>query len=291
MVTLRQIHIFTEVVQHGSFRACANQMGVSQAVVSNHVRELEADLGVTLFERRPGQATVLTTQGHHAFERFSVIQSDLADLRMELAGATAKRTIRFSTFSYILLRVQERIEAFKHSHPHIDIHFQLDPLDNATLALQVRRGDIDIAAFFALDPNEVPDSQALGEARLSVYVGVDHPLALREKVAGSELKDYPAIVLNKANSQRALCDLALATIGASPERILMETDALPLLFNNVRRGLAWICMFEDTIDEAAQGIRKLDLAVAIPPIGIRVLTRPSARHDPNITALRERLIG
>jgi len=38
MVTLRQIHIFTEVVRHGSFRACAGQTGLSQAVVSNHIR-------------------------------------------------------------------------------------------------------------------------------------------------------------------------------------------------------------------------------------------------------------
>lgn len=290
MVTLRQIHIFTEVVRHGSFRACAGQTGLSQAVVSNHIRELEAGLGVTLFERRAGQATVLTTQGRHAFDRLSAILSDLADLRQELAGETARRTIRFSTFSYIVLRFQDAIERFQQNHAHVDLRFLLDPLDNQTLAMQVRRGDIDMAAFFTLDPQEVPDSKPAGEARLAVYIGCDHPLAARGQVSGAELSEHPAIVLARANAQRGLCDQALEVIGARAEKILMETDALPLLFNNVRRGLAWVCLFEDTVDEAAQGLVKLDLLCPIPPIGIRVLTRPSARHDRNILALCESIL-
>lgn len=286
MVTLRQVQIFTQVVRHGSFRACASHTGLSQAVVSNHVRELEASLGVTLFERRPGQATVLTVQGRHAFDRLSVIMSDLADLRQELAGETTRRTIRFSTFSYVVLRFQDGIERFQRGHPHVDLQFHLEPYDNQTLALQVRRGDIDIAAYFSLDESDVPESRSAGVAKLAVYVGADHALAKRSGVRGAELNDFSAIVLGRANAQRALCDEALATIGAKASRILMETDALPLLLNNVRRGLAWVCLFEDTVDETKERLVKVDLLDPIPPVFIHIVTRPSVRHDPNVRALR-----
>lgn len=285
MVTFRQIRIFTEVVRHGSFRACASRTGLSQAVVSNHVRELENNLGVTLFERRPGQATVLTQQGQHAFERLSVILSDLTDLQRELAGRTAKRLITFSTFSYILLRFQENIERFQQSHPHVDIRFQLDPPDNQTLALQVRRGDIDLAGYFAFEDDDAKEGRRVGHTRLAVYVGRGHPLAGRIAVSGAQLGEYPAIVLGKNNSQRAMCDEALARIGAKADHILMETDALPLLLNNVRRGLAWICLFEDSIAEDDETLVKLDMASEIPRIEIRVLTRRSARYDPNLSDL------
>jgi len=285
VVTIRQMTIFAAVVRHGSFRACAEKIGVSQVVISTHVRELERRLGVALFDRQPGHAATLTEQGHHAFNRISAILTDLNDLRQELAGEHDRRELQVTTYGFIMLKAQDRLDAFRRERPHVDLHIRLDPPDNAALALQVQRGDVDLACFFSMDGNEVPGSILAGEERLAIYVGPDHPLARAQGVTGAALRDHPAIVLNKENPQRRLSDQALSLIDAKPEVLLMETDALALMLSNVRRNRAWICLFQDSVDDMIPGLVRVDLARPIPPAEIRVLSRASVRHDPNLRAL------
>ena len=286
MVTIRQLQIFTAVVRSGSLRACATRLGLSQVVVSNHVRELERNLGTTLFERHPGKPAVLTEQGRHAFERLSAILSDLSDLERELIGEAERRTITVTTYAFIMLKLQDRIDAFQEARPQIDVRLRLDPPDNATLAQQVIQGDVDVACYFALDDEPALGSVHAGTERLAIYVGAGHPLAGASAVPGAALCDHAAIVLSPANPQRRLCDRALAIAGAYAETILMETDALPLILHNVRRGRAWVCLFEGSTGVAEAGLVKVDLANPMPPIETRVLSRSAARHDANLMALR-----
>lgn len=291
MLTIRQMIIFAAVVRHGSFRACAEQAGLTQVVVSAHIRELESRLGVSLFERRPGHAAALTTKGQHAFERISAILADLNDLQRELTGEQTRRTLNLTTYGFIMLKLQDRIDAFEDARPQIELHIRLDPPDNRTLAMQVHRGEVDLACFYTMDQDEVPGSVHVGHEQLAIYVGPDHPLAHAKGVTGAELGRHPAIMLRHENPQRRLTDLALDRIGAVPGKIILETDALALMLNNVRRNRAWICLFQDSVDDMIPGLVRVDLATPLPPVEIRLLSRPSARHDANLIALRDSFCG
>jgi LysR family glycine cleavage system transcriptional activator len=59
---LNAIRAFEVAARHGSFARAADELGVSHAAVSRHVRNLEAELGVALFERHP-RHIVLTGEG------------------------------------------------------------------------------------------------------------------------------------------------------------------------------------------------------------------------------------
>ena len=52
-LTLRDLHLFFTVVQHGSMAKAAALLGVSQPSVSEAITDLEHTLGVRLFDRRP----------------------------------------------------------------------------------------------------------------------------------------------------------------------------------------------------------------------------------------------
>ncbi|MPT49231.1 MAG: LysR family transcriptional regulator [Sphingobium sp.] len=283
--------IFSAVVRHGSFRACAENIGVSQVVVSAHIRELESRLGVALFNRHPGHAAELTDQGQHAFNRISAILTDIADLRQELAGEHEQRQIKITTYSFIMLKLQDRLDAFRDMRPHVNLHIDLDPPDNMKLALQVNRGDVDIGCFFSMADNEVPESTIFSEEKLAIYVGPDHPLANVMNVTGDQLQAHPAIMLTSTNPQRRLTDRALGLIGASPANILMETDALALMLSNVRKNRAWICLFQDSVDDMLPGLKRVNLAKDIPAVQVRMLMRSSARHDANLRALQRAISG
>ncbi len=59
---LNAIRAFDAAARHGSFARAADELGVSHAAVSRHVRNLEAELGVALFQRY-ARHVVLTGEG------------------------------------------------------------------------------------------------------------------------------------------------------------------------------------------------------------------------------------
>ena len=52
-LTLRDLHLFFTVVQHGSMAKAAAQLGISQPSVPEVIADLEQTLGARLFDRRP----------------------------------------------------------------------------------------------------------------------------------------------------------------------------------------------------------------------------------------------
>ena len=78
--TLRQLEALDTIAREGSFRAAARALGVSQVAVSDHVRQLEMRLGISLFERARGGKARLSTAGEVALQR-------APDLRLRIASA------------------------------------------------------------------------------------------------------------------------------------------------------------------------------------------------------------
>ena len=61
--TLRQLRTFVAVAEAGSVSHAAQQLAISQSAVSESVKDLEADLGVRLFDRHARGLSV-TQRGH-----------------------------------------------------------------------------------------------------------------------------------------------------------------------------------------------------------------------------------
>ncbi len=83
---LNAMRAFEAAARHGSFARAADELGVSHAAVSRHVRNLEAELAVALFERHP-RHIVLTGEGSQ-FAR--TVADALASLELA-AGRLSRR--------------------------------------------------------------------------------------------------------------------------------------------------------------------------------------------------------
>lgn len=68
MLNLQRMTLFAAVVESGSFTAAAQNLGLTKAVVSFNVRQLEKELGVTLLIRSTRQLT-LTEPGQLFYQR------------------------------------------------------------------------------------------------------------------------------------------------------------------------------------------------------------------------------
>lgn len=102
-----------------SFRAAADEMGVTQGAVAQQIRQLEAHLGITLFDRLP-KGLALTPAGRSYHERiadaFAELRSATAQLKPEPGKVLISVTPTFASKWLI-----PNLPDFSDKHPDIDL--------------------------------------------------------------------------------------------------------------------------------------------------------------------------
>src|ERR1700755_1849148 len=79
MITLKQLRYLSALSHHGHFGKAAIACAVTQPALSMQIQELEAELGVPLVERRPGEVS-LTEIGVGVARRAERVLSSTRDL-------------------------------------------------------------------------------------------------------------------------------------------------------------------------------------------------------------------
>src|SRR3954464_3597947 len=87
MMDLRRLDVFRAVAEHRSFSAAAAALNYTQSSVSQHVTNLERELGTTLLDRgaRPVR---LTEAGETVLRHAEDLLSRAASIERDLAGLT-----------------------------------------------------------------------------------------------------------------------------------------------------------------------------------------------------------
>jgi LysR family glycine cleavage system transcriptional activator len=97
---LNALRAFEVAARHLNFRLAAEELGVTQGAVAQHVRALEAQLGLQLFDRNP-RSLSLTPAGRgyvgHIRRAFEIISDATARLRPEPRHLTISVTPTFAT--------------------------------------------------------------------------------------------------------------------------------------------------------------------------------------------------
>lgn len=288
MITLRQLEIFAEVVRAGSFRRCAERLGLTQVSVSEHVRALEQRLGTALYDRHPGGLPTLTAKGQSAHGRIVDILAAIDDLVADMeAGASARRRqLRVAVHSFLMRDLAPMLGQFRARHPDVDLEIDTDIHTPDELIELVANRVLDLAYFFEVDP--LLRTTFVRHEALGIFVGSRHPLAARPVVTIADLSDIPAIQLTSRDPLRRLVDRALAAIGLPDGRIALETDEFGLIIGSVQRCQGYVCLFAASADEPGQvgGLQKLNLERPLPPLQVRLAARPTAAHDPLLIELK-----
>lgn len=136
--SLNGLKAFEVAARHLNFRLAAEELGVTQGAVAQQVRGLEAELGVTLFERLP-RTLALTGEGRSYIadirRAFEIISQATTELRPQPVKLTISTTPTFASKWLI-----PRLPDFTAQHPELDLHilatdrvssFQLDGVDLA----------------------------------------------------------------------------------------------------------------------------------------------------------------
>ena len=116
---LNALRAFEVAGRRLNFRIAADELGVTQGAVAQHVRQLEAHLGVVLFERLPkGLAFTAIGRSYHARieSAFNTLRDATTDLRPEPGKVVISVTPTFASKWLI-----PNLPVFATAHPEIDL--------------------------------------------------------------------------------------------------------------------------------------------------------------------------
>jgi len=123
----RKLLIFDAAARAGSFSAAAREFNLTQPSVSRGIAELEASLGIILFERTPSGLT-LTDDGRelHAVVGDSLdrIESKVLNLQERNKVMRPSVTLSFSS-SFVLHWMVPKLQDFQKAFPQVDLRFDL----------------------------------------------------------------------------------------------------------------------------------------------------------------------
>ena len=128
MDTLRDIEVFVQVVDSGSFTAAAARLELSKSVISKYVSRLEDTLGARLLNRTTRKLS-LTEVGQAFYHRTRIALQDIDDARTEVSSLQAepRGVLRLNApLSFGILQIAPRLADFYRQHPEVQVDLNLD---------------------------------------------------------------------------------------------------------------------------------------------------------------------
>ncbi|HWK46890.1 MAG TPA: LysR family transcriptional regulator [Stellaceae bacterium] len=149
MLSLRQLQQFLAVVEAMSFRRAAERLNMAQPPLTAAIRQMEADLGVRLFERT-NRITALTAAGQvlHDEAQRTIAQAERAVTLTRRAGMGAIGSLRIGfVASAVRHLVPALIADFRGTHPGVLLELMEAPSARQVSALLEDHLDIGIVAL------------------------------------------------------------------------------------------------------------------------------------------------
>lgn len=291
--TFRRLEVFVAAVEAGSFRLCAEHLGIAQPSVSLHIKSLERQLGFALFARRRGAVSGLTDQGGRFYRQARDLLDQARDLCEPAGSRTAPRrtrTIRIGAHGYIAGTILSRsVAGFAADHPDLSLSLEVGTYHRLLELLNL--GDVDLAYFFDNGAGEEIESVEVWREAGGFYVGAGHPLARRKRLAASEL-DGAAFVGSPVGSRfRDIMAAAFAALGIRDYSIVFATDDMNTLMAATRLNIGIGCFYHRCVAEevAAGQLARLPIDTAPLSTGIRQALSPRRRLDRIVIGLADHL--
>ena len=195
--TLRQLQFFIAAAEAGSVTGAARALSISQSSVTEAIRALEDDLGVSLFDRQ-ARGLEITHKGSAFLRHARQILADVATARSAFRddAASAKGRLSLGVTSlvagYVLSDILSR---FRRAHPQVTLNVTEDNGDY--LQHLLIGGELDVAVLLT---SSVKDRMALHVETLLVspyrlWLPLGHPLAQQEAIALEDVAGQPLIQL------------------------------------------------------------------------------------------------
>ena len=257
--TLRQLKAFVEVAKAAGIGRAAQALHLTQPAVSMQIRDLEAAVGLPLFERA-GKGMRLTTTGEYFLvyaRRIFATLKEAEDTIARLRGLQGGRVLigMVSTADHFLPQLLAR---FRGEHPGVEIRLQVG--NREQLAQALHANEVDLAVMGRPPDNLAARSEPFAAHPLAIVAAAGHPLARRRGLAPAAVADQPFIVREPGSGTRAAMEEFFAEHRLAPPAIMEmggnETIKQAVLAD---MGLAFLSLHTVAQELARGELRVLDI--------------------------------
>ncbi|MDE1169043.1 MAG: LysR family transcriptional regulator [Pseudomonas sp.] len=226
-----QLQLFVMAVKVGSFSAAARSLGKTQSTVSAGIANLEADLGVELFDRTSRLPTLtaagrtLLIEAEAVLERCLALQGH-ADSLAQHTEASLTLAIEVP-YTQLMPVLSEFAEVF----PYVDLVVR-HPVHGDVSEL-VMKGEADLGLAFS-QPNypQALDFVQMGKLIMAHVTHPDHPLARQAQVSFADLHAHRRLAFSAHADKLPSSEYLRSTQ-------LWRAESYLALVAMVRAGLGW----------------------------------------------------
>jgi len=203
--------VFTEVATNLSFSKAANVLFISQPAVSKHIKKLESEIGLPLFERK-GNTISLTSSGEKLLEYLhkakiiqGQIESDIQIVKNQLKARGALNVGASTTLSlYVLPKI---LSSFHKKFPNISILLVNRNSENILNALVNK--EIDLAIIEDHHKINSVHYQRFMDDEI-IPVCAKHSPYGETEITADELKNIPIVIRERGSGTLAVLTKKLA---------------------------------------------------------------------------------
>ena len=181
--TLDQLRVFLTVVDVGSFAGAARKLDRATSVISYSIANLEAQLGVSLFDRRSTRKPQLTDAGHTVVSEARTITNGVNGLRAKVRGLLQGLEAEVRLVLDVMLpaaRVVDALKAFRAEFPTVSLRLYTEALGAVTQMVLNRTATVGICGPLDVEVAGL-ERIGVGSVEWIPVAAPDHPLA-RDKV-------------------------------------------------------------------------------------------------------------
>ena len=241
---LNHLRSFVAVAKFGHLTRASEALHLSQPALSSHIKTLEEQFGLTLFERTPTGMTLTPSGRRLLVEAEQIIGAvrHLADSAQDLRGQPTGFLKIGTVLNPATLRVGELISRALERYPQIEL--ELYQLMSSDVLARLRNGTLDAGFYFGAAPESDIDSIALRDVAYRVSLPASRAGELLT-ADWETIAQQPWIVAPAPSSHHQLVMNLFGDGALRPERII-EADSESVINELVESGVG-VSLIRDEI--------------------------------------------
>ncbi|MDO5289430.1 MAG: LysR family transcriptional regulator [Pseudomonadota bacterium] len=224
---MRQIALMLAIDEQRTLRAAAQALGMSQPAATKMLHELEATLGLPLFERE-GRALKRNDAGQRVLDYCQGLRGSMEALNRELLEWQQGSAGRLAVGSIMAAspgRLASALLTIKRQSPRLSIEVAVDTSDR--LLAQLREGVLEVVVGRLAGAHAGSYLfQPIADEALAVVAGLDHPLARKRAVSLHDMQPYGWVLQPPGSPMRMLIDQTFREHGLALPPGLIETGSI-----------------------------------------------------------------
>lgn len=234
-MNLQTLRYVVTIEQTGSFSKASQYLYVSQSTLSRSVKELEEQLGITLFHRT-NQGIRPTHEGQKFISRAKLILQDVAQLESQYyrtnKGEKASLLLATQRCAAVARVFADYYQRYCAGQEFVNLVIQEETTDNilqmvgsGTFGLGILHYTSDQEETVFLKCRELQlEGMVFHRSPVVAQVSMSHPLAGRKSVTLKDLAPYPHVTYNNENltGLNYCSDIAMYSPANSKKRIVIQ---------------------------------------------------------------------